>query len=84
MRPRDYANAADVLPPGLLRKVQQHWQGLLWIPLLEGRKTRGDRQRNRQILLEYDRGRTTAELAEKYSLSQERIRQIVRKGRQTL
>ena len=28
-----YSNAAEVLPPDLLRKVQKHWRGLLYIPL---------------------------------------------------
>ena len=27
-----YSNAADVLPPDLLRKVQKHWRGLLYVP----------------------------------------------------
>lgn len=81
MRAREYANASDVLPPRLLRQIQRHWQGLLWIPLLEDRKTRGDGQRNEQIVREHSRGISTSELAEKYSLSQERIRQIVRRLR---
>jgi hypothetical protein len=27
-----YSNAADVLPPELLRAVQKHWRGLLYVP----------------------------------------------------
>ena len=27
-----YSNAADVLPPDLLSKVQKHWRGLLYVP----------------------------------------------------
>ena len=27
-----YSNAADVLPPDLLREVQMHWRGLLYVP----------------------------------------------------
>ena len=27
-----YANAADVLPSELLKAVQKHWRGLLYIP----------------------------------------------------
>ena len=27
-----YSNAADVLPPELLREVQKHWRGLLYVP----------------------------------------------------
>ena len=27
-----YSNAADVLPPDLLRAVQKHWRGLLYVP----------------------------------------------------
>ena len=29
---RNYANAADVLPPKLLAEVRKHWLGCLWIP----------------------------------------------------
>lgn len=80
---KEYANARDVLPPSLLRQVQAHWQGLLWIPVRERRprKTRADAARDRRIVRDHLRGRPTAELAEEFALSQERIRQIVRKAK---
>ena len=29
---KNYANAKDVLPPELLKEVQKHYSGILWIP----------------------------------------------------
>lgn len=29
---KPYANAADVLPPELVREIQKHFYGILWIP----------------------------------------------------
>lgn len=80
---KEYANARDVLPPSLLRRIRAHWQGLLWIPILEGRrrKTRHDAARDRRIVRDHLRGRSTAELAQEFSLSRERIRQIVRQAK---
>ena len=35
-----YSNAADVLPPELLREVQRHWRGLLYVPPFSSRQQR--------------------------------------------
>ena len=75
-----YANAREVLPPELLAQVQQHFEGgLLWIPVRarRRRKTRVDLERNRRIIREKEAGATNRTLAQKYGLSEERVRQIV-------
>ena len=80
---RSYANGRKVLPPLLLVEVQKHWQGMLWIPVERNRrwKTRGDELRNRKIVRGARRGLSTSELARRFALSQERIRQILRQAR---
>ena len=75
-----YANASDALPRELLAQVQQHFEGgLLWVPARtrRRRKTRVDVERNRQIVHEKQAGASTRSLAEKFGLSEERVRQIV-------
>ena len=80
-----YANARDVLPPKLLRQVQRYWGGLLWVPLVDRRKLKrfADRERDRRIVREHRRGESTAALARRYCLSQERIRQIARAAKRS-
>jgi Mor family transcriptional regulator len=79
-----YANAKNVLPGTLLRKVQAYFQGgLLWIPPIARRrlKTRKDAERNRRIFRDKAKGLSTTLLAEKYGLSEERIRQVLREAK---
>jgi Mor family transcriptional regulator len=79
--PRAYANAREILPVQILQVVQTHFDGgLLWVPPREARrdKTKGHLERNRQILQEKADGASTKDLAQKYGLSEERIRQLVR------
>ncbi len=79
--PRAYANAREILPDQILAVVQAHFHGgLLWVPPREARKdkTKGHFERNRQILQERADGASTKVLAQKYGLSEERIRQLVR------
>jgi hypothetical protein len=76
-----YANARDILPGEVLRMIQAHFEGgLLWVPPQEARrgKTRNRQARDEEILAEKGRGVATKALAEKYGLSEERIRQIAR------
>jgi Mor family transcriptional regulator len=78
---RGYANAREILPIPILAVVQAHFDGgLLWVPPREARKdkTKGHLERNRQILKEKADGAATKVLAQKYGLSEERIRQLVR------
>ena len=80
---RPYANAREILPAPILHVVQGHFDGgLLWVPPRETRreKTKGQGERNRQILEERAAGASTKILAAKYGLSDERIRQLVRKA----
>jgi len=78
---RAYASAREILPDQILAVVQAHFDGgLLWVPPREARKdkTKGHLERNRQILQEKADGASTKVLAQKYGLSEERIRQLVR------
>jgi Mor family transcriptional regulator len=79
-----YANAREILPGHILKILQDHFEGgLLWVPTQGGRreKTQDHLRRNRDILEDKERGIGTKELALKYGLSQERIRQILRKAK---
>ena len=86
-----YKNAAQILPPELLVQVQQYIDGeFLYIPRrIEHKKPWGDltgsrrdlTERNRQICLEHQNGRTIAELAEQYYLSEKSIERILYQGR---
>jgi hypothetical protein len=79
-----YANAREILPGHVLKILQDHFEGgLLWVPT-QGRrkdKTQDHLGRNQGILEDKERGISTKELALKYGLSQERIRQILKKGK---
>jgi Mor family transcriptional regulator len=84
---RPYANAKKILPHQVLQTVQSHFDGgLLWIPPRKARKskTKGHDERNRQILQERADGASTRVLAEKYGLSDERIRQLLRRPKPPL
>jgi len=81
---RSYANAREILPVPVLQVVQTHFEGgLLWVPPRQARreKTRGHVERNRQILEEKAAGASTKDLSRRYGLSEERIRQLVRKSK---
>ncbi len=82
-----YSNAKDVLPGHLLREVQRHVQGaLLYIPNADDRRPWGSltgvrnelQERNAAIREEYRRGADLDFLAEKYHLSFDTVRKIVR------
>ena len=82
---KKYRNARDVLPEELIQQIQKYVKGIhLYIPQTErdgwGTST-GSREemklRNEKICELYAAGIPLAELAELYSLSEERIRNIV-------
>lgn len=79
--PGGYANAADVLPPRLLRRIQAYWWGLLWIPSPAGGKRQDQKLRDARIRRLHAQGLTPADLAREFHLTAERIRQIVRRGK---
>jgi len=82
-----YVNAREVLPPSLLREIQQYLRGeLLYIPRDETKKAAwgeksGTRSilklRNRNIINEYKNGSTVYELMDAYCLSEASIRKII-------
>lgn len=78
-----YANAKDVLPAALLRSVQRHWAGLLWIPAPVRRhhKTRFDLKRNARIYRARLRGARVRDLADQFRLSRVQIWKILKKWR---
>lgn len=87
-----YARARDLLPPELLEEIQRHTDGVyLYIPRKEeNRLGWGDRThskqetaaRNAAIVRESAAGKTPAELAEIYFLTEKTIRRILQKERQ--
>lgn len=74
-----YANAVDVLPPPLARKLLGLVRGRVWIPVRRRRrfKTAGDPARNRRIRELARGGWTLQEIAEEVRLCKERVRQIL-------
>lgn len=84
-----YKKATHILPPELLRQIQEYVDGAyLYIPRLSGRKkgwgsataTRRELQeRNHQIYADHLGGMPTGRLAEKYFLSPKSIQRIVGK-----
>nr|WP_245368125.1 CD3324 family protein [Paenibacillus silagei] len=88
-----YVNGKDVLPPGLLEELQGYIQGeLLYIPKKAEERVRwgensGSRQeiaaRNEEIFCSHSSGCSVNELQKRYHLSEESIRKIISKMRQT-
>ena len=84
----EYKNASSVLPPSLLSDLQEYCDGcFIYIPkkgckldwgAANGAKSRYE-ERNRQIAADRIAGLTVAELAERYCLSEDSIRKILRK-----
>lgn len=87
----NYKNGRDVLPPSLLKELQNYIQGdLIYIPKpTEKRALWGEvsgtrkllAERNKEICLYYTNGWSVADLERKYHLSGESIRKIVVKAR---
>ena len=70
---RDYANAKDVLPSELLRAVQEHFTGLLWVPS----DTCFYHERRRLVLALKDQGISTRAIARLSGVTTRRVNQIL-------
>jgi len=87
-----YKNGKDILPPSLLKQLQDYIQGeIIYIPKKENRRAgwgenNGTRlvieRRNREIYRMYQNGSTMVELIHKYHLSEDSIRKIIAKTRE--
>ena len=82
-----YINAANVLPPELLIEVSKYSSGkLLYVPSLNEKFSWGEksgskqyyRERNHEIKELFQQGNTLDELSQKYGLSSDTIRKIVK------
>ena len=84
-----YVNAAQLLPPALLSRVQKYCDGcVIYVPK-KGKKLdwgtgNGTRKkydnRNREIVLRHTSGSSVKELSKRYYLSEDSIRKILRKN----
>lgn len=81
-----YKNAAEVLPPGLLREIQYYIEGeLLYIPKSESKKEWGAvsgsqkfySERNSRIRQLFHDGMPIMDLAKKFGLSDSTIKKII-------
>lgn len=89
-----YKNGKDILPPSLLRQLQDYIQGeIVYIPKKEQKRAgwgenNGTRQimerRNREIYQMYSMGSSMGDLIRKYHLSEDSIRKIIVKTRSSL
>lgn len=87
-----YKNGRDVLPPSLLKQLQDYIQGeIIYIPKKEQKRAgwgenNGTRitiqNRNREIYGMYKNGSTIMELIQTYHLSEDSIRKIIVKTRE--
>ena len=71
-----YANAADVLPSELLKAVQKHWRGLLYIPPVNY-KSKADKNFVQNMVAS---GTPIGEVADMIGLPPRRIYQIQKKN----
>jgi transposase-like protein len=76
MKTRNYANAKDVLPPELLKQVQEHYKGNLYIPGKDEAKPRTE-----LIVTLAKSGADTAEIARIAGVSTRRVNQVISKKR---
>ncbi|MCD1259332.1 hypothetical protein B5M42_010840 [Paenibacillus athensensis] len=87
-----YKNGKDVLPPSLLKQLQEYIQGeIIYIPKKEQKRAgwgenNGTRlvieRRNREIFRLYQNGSTVMELIQAFHLSEDSIRKIIVKTRE--
>ena len=82
----NYKNAADILPPGLLREVQCYIQGeILYIPRSDSKQEWGAVSGSKKFYLErnyhirelFQNGISVEELAVKFGVSSSTIKKIV-------
>jgi len=72
-----YANARDVLPAEVLRSVQEHFAGCLWVPRSE-RDPKFYGHRRRLVLALKAKGVSVDEIARLAGITDRRVYQIVR------
>jgi Mor family transcriptional regulator len=87
-----YKNGKDVLPPNLLKQLQEYIQGeIVYIPKKEQKRAgwgenNGTRiiieRRNQEIFRLYQTGSTVLELIKVFHLSEDSIRKIIVKTRE--
>ena len=70
-----YSNAADVLPPEVLREVQKHWRGLLYVPPATDSPQKEDTDFIRSMIRS---GSPAAEIAAIAGVTARRVYQIAR------
>ena len=84
-----YVNAEEFLPQNLVDEIRRYFEGgAIYVPRSDGRAgwgtgsgTRAELdERNRAIRREFAEGARTADLAEKYCLSPDSIRKILRES----
>jgi len=71
-----HVNATDVLPPELLRQVQEHCCGYIYVPSSRDFW----RDRRGEILRLHSRGLGTAEIAARVHICVRRVQQIVKEA----
>ena len=74
-----YGNAKDILPPELLREVQQHFTGMMWVPA----HTQFFAVRRKLVLALKGQGVSAREIAKLAGVTPRRVRQILAKDRGT-
>lgn len=73
MRPKTYANAQRILPSELLKEVQKHHTGFLWVPVSEHSP-----QTRRELVLSFkEQGLNTKEIALFVGITTRRVNQIL-------
>lgn len=75
MSTKPYANAEDVLPPELLKEIQKHHSGMLWIPTAESFY----RQRQKLVIALKERDISTKEISNLAGITSRRVNQILAK-----
>ncbi|WP_409344689.1 CD3324 family protein [Paenibacillus sp. MBLB4367] len=89
-----YKNGKDILPPSLLKQLQEYIQGeIVYIPKREQKRAgwgenNGTKliieRRNKEIYRLYKSGWTIMELIQSYHLSEDSIRKIIVKTRDVM
>lgn len=73
MEKESYQNAYDVLPDHLVKEIQKHYTGRLWVPV----ESTFFQDRNQLIRELRANGETTKNIAKLVNLTDERVRQII-------
>ncbi|TET39245.1 MAG: hypothetical protein E3J72_00960 [Planctomycetota bacterium] len=69
-----YKNAASILPPDLLSRVQNFHTGMLWVPKTQPKYYE---DRNRRIMQLKQSGLTDAQIAREVGLSIRQVKRII-------